>query len=214
MKIYDRLEAANVDKEFYYSLPPEQQKVIDTFFDEIRNGRKPLYGHIESLLDANDIAMEIASMTGDKIQLAIPKKDAKGNPLLNLFIRYNNFAQNVFAGKFGLDVATTEVLTQMLLKDKRLQKPLVDLVMEGNRKTKAAQTAGANVQAKARVDYENLVRDWNGLNPNNKQSIDPNSPANSTELYMLALLKRQSNEKDIFGKDNEFGRIKGLLLEQ
>jgi hypothetical protein len=31
---------------------------------------------------------------------------------------------------------------------------------------------------------------------------------------MLALLKRQSNEKDIFGKDNEFGRIKGLLLEE
>lgn len=216
MKIYDRLEAANVDKEFYYSLPPKQQQVIDSFFDEVINGRKPLYGHIESLLDANDIAVEIASMRGDKIQLAIPKKDSKGNPLTNLFLQYNNFAQRIYAG--GLfnkqDMATTEVLTQMLIKDKRLQKPLINLVMEANRKTKAAQTAGGTVQSKARVDYENLVKDWNGLNPNNKQSIDPNSPANSAELYVLALLKRQSKEKDIFGKDDEFGRIKGLLLEE
>jgi len=155
-------------------------------------------------------------MTPNQIKLM---SEAEGeSPLVKILAAINNGAQGIYAGQIGgVDLATTDVLMQMLIKDTNVGKPFYDLVQESIRSSAEAQNESFEIEKTHRDQFSADVRAYNKKRKKKdpKGDIDPNSLQNSYEQYILGSLIRKSGEIDpVTGQDTEFVRMKSLILQE
>jgi len=226
--ILEKIDLFNTDGNFLKTLPITQQKVIQKYFYDLKKGNIPQYGNVESILKSHEIATRMAADFSEKIKLS-----SSGNNqglAIDLLAATNNLAQNIYAGKFipgGLDVLTSDVLMQMIVRDNVKGKPFYDLVQESLRSTAEGQNKPL---MKADIDYktfEQEVLNYNKLLFKNAAAkgedvtklkagdTNPNGLVNSYEQFILSTLLRRTGKKDPkTGLDTEFIRIKSLILQE
>lgn len=225
--ILEKLDLFNVDGNFLKTLPITQQKVIQKYFYDLKKGKIPQYGNVESILKSHEIATRMAADFSEKIKLS-----SSGNNegmALNLLAALNNMSQNIYAGQLtgGVDVLTADVLMQMIVKDNVKGKPFYDLVQESLRSTAEPQNKSFVKLNKDYSVFEQEVLNYNKLLFQNAAAKgedvtkikaadkNPNSLVNSYEQFILASLLRKTGKIDPkTGLDTEFVRIKGLILQE
>lgn len=191
-----------------------QQEVIMTFIEDTKKGRRGNFGKIESILDAMDIATEIAAKTPNKIELF------GGEGQNNLIGVIASISQRAFSGEFtqGMTLSTTDILMETLFADQRQGKPFYELNNEASRiidvikqdvsKLKADHSSQYATDAQADLDA-----DTEGVSK--QEILNPNSVINSYEMYILGSLYRTSGKVDATtGLDTEFSRMRGLILQE
>jgi len=224
--IIKKIEFFNTDGSFFKNISKQQKAIVVDYFNDIKNKKRPKYGLIETVLDAHQIATEIAAMTPSQIKLL---SSAEGEtPLIKLLAAINNQAQGLYAGKYkDVDLATTDVLMQMLIKDTKVGKPFYDLVQESMRSSSEAQNQAFEVEKKHRDEF---AKDVNAYYNKNKKGIsklygnaknwlkgklNPNDLENSYEQFILGSLIRKNGKIDPeTNLDEEFVRMKGLILQE
>lgn len=224
--ILKRIEGFNIDGSFFKGISEQQQKIVVDYFNDVKNKKRPKYGLIESVLNAHDIAVQISAMTPNQIKLM--SKAEGETPLVKILAAINNGAQGIYAGQIGgVDLATTDVLMQMLIKDTNVGKPLYDLVQESIRSSAEAQNESFEIE---KTHRDQFVKDVNEYYNKNKKGIsklygnaknwvkgklNPNDLENSYEQFILGSLIRKNGEIDpLTGQDKEFVRMKGLILQE
>ena len=68
--ILEKLNLFDVDGNFLKTLPITQQKVIQKYFYDLKKGKIPQYGNVESILKSHEIATRMAADFSEKIKLS------------------------------------------------------------------------------------------------------------------------------------------------
>ena len=188
---------------------------IKTFFDDLRNGRRGNLGKVESIMNAVDVAVDIASQMPNKISILQENGD---NPVAQALVNLSQqiYDGNTLTGKNTL--ATTTIMMQSLIKDSKVGKPFYDLNNEAGRITDAAKQKISKVKDEHLKAYEQDVKndeDYKNASALKKTELaNPNSLTNSYEMYVLGMMYRLSGENNIGNQDVEFARTKSLILQE
>ena len=224
--ILKKIEYFNLDGNFMSYLKENQKKIIKKYFDDLKKGKSPQYGNVESILKSHEIANLMAAEFSEKIKLT-----SSGNNqglALSLLAKINNASQNIYSGGIGgVDALTTDVLLQMIVKDNVKGKPFYDLVLESLRSTAEPQNKALEKSNKDFDVFTKEVFEYNqklfqdaiakGEDPSKIEAgnTNPNSLVNSYEQFILAVLSRRSGKINKETKeDTEFARMKKYILDE
>lgn len=215
--VLDRFTSANLDVDFMSTLPKGQQEHVVQFFKDLDAGKNPSFGYVEAILNANDIAVETAARTAEKIKIFDFGKPLKEMSAAEAYKWMNAFTQKYFTVGSGITkdmgFGTADIILKTMFRNNYVGEKFINLYRGIVRKVDEQTTITAKQYKDALKKYENSVKAYN---KKNGTTIDtnPNSLENSYELYMLAGAFRQSGILDDSGVDLEFGRWKGLLKQE
>ena len=211
LDFYDK-EVSNFMSQY---LDAGMQSDMIQFLTDVKSGKRGNIGKVESIINAVDVAVDIASQMPEKISMLQENGD---NLVLQALV---NISQQLYDGNTltgGKTLATTTVLMQSLIKDQKVGKPFYDLNNEAGRVTDEVKQTVSKVKEEHLTAYEaDLKNDEdykNASNAKRREMSNPNSLSNSYEMYALSLLYRQSGDNNLANQDTEFARAKSLILQE
>lgn len=204
--IITRIEAFNGKADLMSMLPKEQAKHIVRFFDDLDKGKNPMFGHVEAIMNAQEIATQIKSKTPEQIDIFA----TSGLSYQSL----NALAQKLVTAKAGF--GTGDILLKTLFRDSEKGSEFYDLYREMVRKVNVAEGDTNRLYDEALKKYKSNVKAYNKSTAisGKKYSDNANEVENSYELYMLAGALRKSGVTNKDGVDLEFARWKSLVTQE
>jgi len=217
--ILGKLEYYNSETDNFMTdmLDKRSQDDLKIFISDVKDGKRGNIGKVESILNAVDIAVDIASQNPDGISII---QENGENPVAQAL---TNLSQQLYTARgtkspADLTLATTTVLMQTLIKDAKVGKPFYDLNNEAGRIVDAVKQQVSQVKNTHLESYASDAKndpDYAEASLLQKKEIEnPNSLLNSYEMYALSMLYRLSGEKNMQGIDTEFARTKSLIMQE
>ena len=220
----NRIKQLNLSQNFYESLDENGQKIIKKFFADIKNGFRPKFARVETLLDAQETVNELKVLNTTKIDILdnpklLSKKNINPFSLIqDIFPYVNNFGRKMMMGRTKVmpkNLMTSDIFLGAIFKDTSKGKPFIDLVSAANRNVATAMNTSAEFVNQDVSLFENEIKAYNKANPKSKISTDLRNLELSYEMQVLAHLRRKSGEIDqSTGLDTEFQRQKNSLLKE
>ena len=194
-QLFSRLKSANTDVDLLKTLSENQRNHIIKFFNDLDAGKNPGFGFVESILDANDIAVSIAAKSTDKIEIFRKAGVKEGMTSEQILTNLNAWAQkNISVGGGvlkGKGFATGDILLKTMFRDSRVGQEFYDLFRNINRKISAEEQVSSKLYDSSLKTYKKAVKAYNKKNKT-KIPTDANHQMNSYELYMLSGAFRKS----------------------
>lgn len=195
-QLFSRLKSANTDVDLLKTLPKNQRNHIIKFFNDLDAGKDPGFGFVESILNANDIAVSIASKATDKIEIFRKAGVTEGMDGEQILTNLNAWAQkNISLGENSLlrgkGFATGDILLKTMFRDSRVGQEFYNIYRGINRKIDEQEQLSETSYNENLLSYKNTVKAYNKKN-NTEIPPDANHPINSYELYMLSGAFRKS----------------------
>ena len=193
--LFSRFESVNRDVDLMASLPESQANHIIKFFNDLDAGKDPAFGFVESILDANDMAVRIAAKAPGKIDIFKKAGITPDMSMEQVYQNLNAWAQkNISVGGGvlkGKGFATGDILLKTLFRDSYVGQEFYDVYREINRKISEQTQSAEQLYLNTLKDYQNSVKAYNKAN-GTKIAPDANHQNNAYELYMLAGAFRRS----------------------
>ena len=219
-----RIKQLNLSQNFYEGLDANGKKIIQKFFTDIKNGFRPKFARVETLLDAQETINDLKVLNTKKIDiLENPKLLSKKNInpfslIQDIFPYVNNFGRKMMMGRTKVmpkNLMTSDIFLGAIFKDTSKGKPFIDLVSAANRNVATAMNTSAEFVNQDVSLFENEIKAYNKANPKSKISTDLRNLELSYEMQVLAHLRRRSGEIDeSTGLDTEFQRQKNSLFKE
>jgi hypothetical protein len=205
-EIITRIEAFNGKADLMSMLPKEQAKHIVRFFDDLDKGKNPMFGQVEAIMNAQEIATQIKSKTPEQIDIFA----TSGLSYQSL----NALAQKLVTAKAGF--GTGDILLKTLFRDSEKGSEFYELYRDMVRKVNVAEGDTNRLYDEALKKYKSKVQAYNKSTAisGKKYSDNANEVENSYELYMLAGALRKSGVTNKDGVDLEFSRWKSLVTQE
>tara|TARA_R100000951_G_scaffold116554_2_gene128973 strand:- start:1141 stop:7674 length:6534 start_codon:yes stop_codon:yes gene_type:complete len=219
-----RIKQLNLSQSFYEGLDTNGKAIIKKFFTDIKNGFRPKFARVETLLDAQETINDLKVLNTKKIDiLENPKLLSKKNInpfslVQDIFPYVNNFGRKMMMGRTKVmpkNLMTSDIFLGAIFRDTSKGKPFIDLVSAANRNVASAMNTSAEFVNQDVSLFENEIKAYNKANPKNKISTDLRNLELSYEMQVLAHLRRKSGEIDeSTGLDTEFQRQKNSLFKE
>ena len=219
-----RIKQLNLSQNFYEGLDANGKTIIKKFFTDIKNGFRPKFARVETLLDAQETINDLKVLNTTKIDiLENPKLLSKKNInpfslIQDIFPYVNNFGRKMMMGRTKVmpkNLMTSDIFLGAIFRDTSKGKPFIDLVSAANRNVASAMNTSAEFVNQDASLFKNEIKAYNKANPKNKISTDLRNLELSYEMQVLAHLRRKSGEIDeSTGLDTEFQRQKNSLFKE
>ena len=219
-----RIKQLNLSQSFYEGLDSNGKAIVKKFFTDIKNGFRPKFARVETLLDAQETINDLKVLNTKKIDiLENPKLLSKKNInpfslIQDIFPYVNNFGRKMMMGRTKVmpkNLMTSDIFLGAVFRDTSKGKPFIDLVSAANRNVASAMNTSAEFVQQDVSLFENEIKAYNKANPKNKISTDLRNLELSYEMQVLAHLRRKSGEIDeSTGLDTEFQRQQNSLFKE
>jgi hypothetical protein len=222
--IISRIKNLNLSKGLYNSLDNRQKKILSGFLSDVKEGKRPKYARLETILDAQETINELKVLNNNSpiTILDNPNVNLKNKKpvdfIKDLYPYLNNLGRNIMMGGTKLNsknLMTSDIFLGAIFRNTDKGKPFINLVSSANRGVATAINTSAEFINQDSSLFINEIKAYNKENPTKKISTDLKNIETSYEMQVLAHLRRRSGEIDqTTGLDTEFQRQKASLLKE
>ena len=223
--IISRIKSLNLSKGLYNSLDDRQKKILSGFLTDVKNGKRPKYARLETILDAQETINDLKVLNNnspisilDNPNAGLLKDKKPVDFVKDLYPYLNNLGRKIMMGGTKLNpknLMTSDIFLGAIFRNTSKGKPFIDLVSSANRGVATSINSSQEFINQDSSLFINEIKAYNKANPKSKISTDLRNLETSYEMQVLAHLRRRSGEIDqTTGLDTEFQRQKTSLLKE